>query len=310
MYPAPRRRSRPRAVHAPVPIMPSAGLRIVTLVDSATRSLLETGIGTPSQMVHAGSVHEAVRAVREAPATVLFSPKVVRPQDRALVGRLSHRCSGIRTVAIAERSSVEDLLHLGACGVHAAVDLSRSIGWKTLRSILDESQDQVRSQVLGIVDSALTDVSEEARQFFTHLARVSPHRTTVRGVACELRLNVSTLLSRFFRAGLPSPKEYLSATRIVYARAHFEAPDATISEVAFRLQFSSPQSFGRHVRSMLGVTLREFRRDYSLQEITNRYVLKLFTEHHAVLRTFDPFGGRITAHTSNAQSQHLDQASR
>ena len=61
-------------------------------------------------------------------------------------------------------------------------------------------------------------------------------------------------MSRFTRAGLPSPKTYLAAVRLLYAAQYFESDGLSIADVAYRLECSSPQSFGRHLRSMLGIT--------------------------------------------------------
>ena len=39
-----------------------------------------------------------------------------------------------------------------------------------------------------------------------------------------------------------------------------------MADVAYRLEYSSPQSFGRHLRAMLGVTALEFRL-YEIAEV-------------------------------------------
>ena len=64
-------------------------------------------------------------------------------------------------------------------------------------------------------------------------------------------------LSRFLRAALPSPKRYLAATRLLYAAALLEIPGFSVADAAYRLEYSSPQSFGRHVRAILGATASE-----------------------------------------------------
>ena len=86
-------------------------------------------------------------------------------------------------------------------------------------------------------------------------------------------------MSRFSRSGLPSPKSYLAALRLLHASQLFEDAGLSIADVAHRLDYSSPQSFGRHVRSLLGITSSEFR--------TRFHDTKLF---------HDPFGGPRFVH--------------
>jgi len=69
-------------------------------------------------------------------------------------------------------------------------------------------------------------------------------------------------MSRFFRAGLPAPKRYLAAARLVRAARLFENPGFSVANIANHLDYSSPQSFGRHVRTVLGMTALEFRGRY------------------------------------------------
>src|SRR5439155_16581475 len=47
--------------------------------------------------------------------------------------------------------------------------------------------------------------------------------------------------------------------RLLHAAYLFLNPGLSVSDVAYRLDYSSPQSFGRHLKAMLGVTAGEFR---------------------------------------------------
>ena len=78
------------------------------------------------------------------------------------------------------------------------------------------------------------------------------------------RLDVlpSTLMSRFFRARLPAPKRYLAMARLVRAARLFENPGFSVANVANHLDYSSPQSFGRHVRTLMDITAVQFRERY------------------------------------------------
>jgi len=95
-------------------------------------------------------------------------------------------------------------------------------------------------------------------------------------------------MSRFYRADLPSPKTYLAAMRLVHAAYLFANPGLSVADVAYRLDYSSPQSFGRHLKAMLGVTSGEFRRRFPFDVALERYVDLLITPYWETLRAFCP----------------------
>ena len=84
------------------------------------------------------------------------------------------------------------------------------------------------------------------------MIRLAPETPTVTALAQQLSVRPSTLMSRFARAGLPSPKNYLAAIRLLHAAFLFETAGLSVADVAYRLEYTSPQSFGRHLRAMLG----------------------------------------------------------
>jgi len=98
----------------------------------------------------------------------------------------------------------------------------------------------------------------------------------------------STMMSRFARAGLPSPKNYLAAVRLLHAAYLFQAAGLSVADVAYRLEYSSPQSFGRHLRAMLGITAVEFRRRFPFAVAQERFVELMIEPYREVWRTFHP----------------------
>jgi AraC-like DNA-binding protein len=95
--------------------------------------------------------------------------------------------------------------------------------------------------------------------------------------------------------GLPSPKSYLAATRLLNAVLLFERPGFTVADVAYRLDYSSPQSFGRHVRSLLGITGTELRRRLTFPVALERYLAALILPYRETWSEFHPLGkgGRL-----------------
>src|SRR5205809_476198 len=131
-------------------------------------------------------------------------------------------------------------------------------------------------------------------------SRPSPVLSTVRRLARHLRICSSTLMSRFYRANLPSPKTYLAGMRLVHAAYLFSNPGLSVADVAYRLDYSSPQSFGRHLKAMLGVTAGEFRRRFPFDVSLERYVDLLITPYRETLRAFCPLNAGLWDQGPNA----------
>ena len=111
---------------------------------------------------------------------------------------------------------------------------------------------------------------------------------TERKLAVPLDVRPSTLMSRFQRAGLPSPKSYLAMVRLLHAAALFEGPGLSVADVAYGLEYSSPQSFGRHVRALMGITSSEFRRRLPFSSALGRFLEIMVTPYREALQSFHP----------------------
>ena len=73
-----------------------------------------------------------------------------------------------------------------------------------------------------------------------------------------------------------------------------------MADVAYRLDYSSPQSFGRHLKAMLGVTAGEFRRRFAFDVSLQRYVDLLVAPYREALRAFHPLNAGFWDQGSNA----------
>jgi AraC-like DNA-binding protein len=96
------------------------------------------------------------------------------------------------------------------------------------------------------------------------------------------------MMSRFFRAGAPTPKRYLAMARLVRAARLFENAGFSIANVANHLDYSSPQSFGRHVRTLLHITAGEFRERYDCATMFARFRTDLIVPYVDALRQLRP----------------------
>lgn len=246
-------------------------------------------------VLHRSSVPEAVRAVRErAVDAVLISVHQCAQGRVDEVDQLVRSFPGVPTVALVTRHDAvasETLLRLGATGVRQVVDVTAPAGWNRLRQLVAEPATHGAARILAPVLSALPEIPQDARVFLELLIRLAPEIPAVRTVAVRFEIKPSTLMSRFARAALPSPKTYLAAIRLLYASQYFEGGGRSVADVAYRLDCSSPQSFGRTIRAMLGITPGEFRRRFPFPTALERFLAQLVLPYAKVWAGFHPLRG-------------------
>jgi AraC-like DNA-binding protein len=188
-----------------------------------------------------------------------------------------------------EPTTPRTVLTLGYSGVRALIDVRQPAGWRELREVLlAERADDIERLALGQLALDLVGAPDDCWRFFEALFKRPPRATTVRGLATHLRVVPSTLMSRFFRAHLPAPKRYLASARLIQAARLFENPGLSVANVADHLEYSSPQSFGRHVRTMLCMTAVAFRQRYDGEGMLQRFREELVIPHLPTLRNFTP----------------------
>src|SRR5205809_5936851 len=162
-------------------------------------------------------------------------------------------------------------------------------GWQTLRNILaSQGSSDLQRSALSQISLDLPGVPKDCWRFFELLFDPSPKISTVRQLARHLNILPSTLMSRFFRARLPAPKRYLSLARLIRAARLFENPGLSVARVANHLDYSSPQSFGRHVRTVMDMTAVEFRRRFDGESMLRHFRTALVLPYLDALRRLKP----------------------
>jgi AraC-like DNA-binding protein len=246
-------------------------------------------------VLHRDTIPDAVRVVRERSVdAVLVSVHRCGPEQMEAVGHLVREFPGIPTVALLSQhdpGSTETLLRLGASGVRQVVDVTSPSGWNRLRMVVGQPATRAVSRIQAPILKALEHAPPDTRLFIEAMIRLAPDTPTVTALAERLYVRPSTLMSRFARAGLPSPKNYLAAIRLLHAAHLFETAGLSVADVAYRLEYSSPQSFGRHLRAMLGVTALEFRRRFPFPLALERFVELMIEPYREVWREFHPMAG-------------------
>jgi AraC-like DNA-binding protein len=249
--------------------------------------------------VHRESLEDVVRELKKRPiSAVVVSVSCCDDRSAARIGSVVREFPRVPAVALLtqlEQRSASTVLALGRSGVKALVDVRRAEGWGQLRSLLmTDAGDDIGRLALAQLGVDLAGAPEDCLRFFEMLFAPGP-AVTVRALARRLDLRPSTLMSRFFRARLPAPKRYLSAARLVRAARLMENGGLSVANVADHLEYSSPQSFGRHVRAQLGLTASEFRQRYDGEGMLHRFREALVLPHRDVLRRFSPLAPTIRA---------------
>jgi AraC-like DNA-binding protein len=272
-------------------------ITICTVLSPGERSRVEAAGDGCFSAVHAESVPEALEAARRRPVDAfLVSAHRCATEDLGVVARAVREFPAIPTVAIVSRhdpKTTETLLRLGATGVRAVVDVTDAAGWRRLRQVVGQPASPVVAEILAALLPHLDEAPPDCRLFFDALARLAPVMVTVRSLARHLKMVPSTLMSRFYRAGVPSPKNYLAGMRLAHAAYLLETPGLSVADVAYRLDYSSPQSFGRHLKAMLAVTAAEFRRRFPFTACLSRYLDVLVIPYRERLSRLHPLDARL-----------------
>jgi AraC-like DNA-binding protein len=272
----------------------SRAATVATVLLPAERSRFEAAGHGCFAAVHGESIEDATHAVRSGAAHALFlSVHRCADADLPRVARFVREFPNVPAIALISRADTQAagrVLGLGASGVRTIVDITAVGGWESLRGLLREPASPAVAAIIAGIDPDLDGVPPDCRIFFELVVRRAPDTVTVLALAQTLRTVPSSFMSRFFRAGLPSPKAYLTHARLVHAAWLFRSEGYSIADVAHRLEYSSPQSFSRHLGALLGLTAGQFRRRMPFDVALARYRQTYITPYRDRLLTFHPLG--------------------
>lgn len=265
---------------------------VAAVLDPTERLRADAASGGSFALVHQESLREAIRLVRERGVDAMLVSVRRCPADVApLLEQFTRAFPAVPTIALMTGhtpADAEALLRIGATGVRQVVDATDASGWRRLREVLSAPPAERAAAILAPVHRELGPIDAGSRRFWDELVRTAPTTTTIRAIAIRLGVTPSTLVSRFARAGLPSPKDHLVAVRLCYAARLFDEGDLTIGDVAYRLDYASPQSFGRHLRGVMGITPSEFRSRFPFNTMLDRFLERLVRPHAETWRAFRP----------------------
>jgi len=244
--------------------------------------------------VHRDSIDDLIGDLRaqRVSAVLVSVTRCGAEADASRFGRIIREFPRVPAVALLTQFEIgtpRAVLTLGQSGIRSLVDVRQPSGWRELREVLmrDRTRD-IEKIALGQLSLDLAGAPDDCWMFFETIFQPGLRTSTIRMLARELRVVPSTLMSRFFRARLPAPKKYLAMARLTHAARVFENPGLSVANVANHLEYSSPQSFGRHVRTLLSMTALEFRQRYDGEGMLHRFREELVLPFVGILRTFNP----------------------
>lgn len=266
---------------------------VSTMLTPLERSRVDAAAHGLCDALHRESLDEVLCDLRQQRASlVLISVTRYGSQSSARVAAMVREFPRIPAVALlteTQNSTPHSTLALGQLGIRTLVDARLPAGWQTLRNLIaSQGSNDLQRSALAQISLDLQGVSKDCWRFFELLFDSSPRISTVRQLARHLNILPSTLMSRFFRAKLPAPKRYLSLARLIRAARLFENPGLSVARVANHLDYSSPQSFGRHVRTVMRMSPVKFRSMYDGQGMLQFFRTELILPYVEVLLVFRP----------------------
>ena len=265
---------------------------IATLLTPEERLRVDAAGEGCYRTLHRETVDDVIRDLKSRQVQAVLVSVSCAGKYASRVASLVREFPRIPAVALLsefELRTPHTVLTLGQCGIRRLVDVRQPAGWRELRgTLMADTGGTGHRSILGQLAIDLAGVPVDCWQFFETIFTCSPRLGNVRLLARHLEVTPSTLMSRFFRAGVPTPKRYLAMARLVRAARLFENAGFSIANVANHLDYSSPQSFGRHVRTLLHITAGEFRERYDCASMFVRFRTDLILPYVDGLRVLRP----------------------
>lgn len=265
---------------------------ISTLLTPAERPRVDAAGEGCYRALHRDSVDDLIRDLKTRRVQAVLVSVSCAGSQAGRVASLVREFPRVPAVALLselELKTPHAVLALGQSGIRRLIDVRQPVGWRELRgALMADAGDSGHRGILSQLAVDLAGAPEDCWRFFETIFTCSPRIGNVRELSRHLEVLPSTLMSRFFRAGAPAPKRYLAMARLVRAARLFENAGFSVANVANHLDYSSPQSFGRHVRTLLHMTAGDFRHRYDGAGMFERFRADLVLPYLTALRGLRP----------------------
>jgi AraC-like DNA-binding protein len=265
---------------------------IITLLTPAERPRVDAAGEGYYRTLHRENMDDLIRDLKSRQIHAVLVSVACAGSQVSRVASLVREFPRVPAIALLselEPKTPHAVLALGQSGIRRLVDVRLATGWRELRgALMADTGDNGQRSILGQLAVDLAGAPDDCWRFFETLFICSPRIGNIRMLSKHLNVLPSTMMSRFYRAGAPAPKRYLAMARLVRAARLFENAGFSIANVANHLDYSSPQSFGRHMRTLLHMTAGDFRARYDGTGMFERFRGELILPYLMVLRELRP----------------------
>ncbi len=214
-------------------------------------------------LVHARNWEDAQGAIRGRPVELaVVDPLLTGVASATEIERLRRLFPSVPLILYTTLSpqTAAVLLALGSTGIRDMVLFRYDDHPARLYEVLVHEEARSASrQLLDQVAGVLAPLPSELRWVLEEMLRAPAELQTVQQVAARARVDRRTFERWFARLGLPSPRHFLAAARVLYAHRLLQDPGFTIEDVAQRLGYAQTKTLQAHARSYLGLTAGEMR---------------------------------------------------
>ena len=159
------------------------------------------------------------------------------------------------------------LLALGQRGIRHVIFVRYDDHPERLREVLErEATGAASRRLLDQLADRLSPLPTELRWMLEETLRTPEEVQTVGRLAARARVDRRTCERWFTRVGLPTPRHFLAAARVLFAHRLLQDPGFTIEDVAARLGYAQVKTLQQHARNYLGLTAGEMRLSLSPDE--------------------------------------------
>jgi len=249
---------------------------VLAAVPDIQHHQLRRAVAARFAVVHAGSWDAVLHTIRSRPVEIVVLDPLLSGEARSQeIERLRLLFPSLPLILYTsltpELAGV--LLTLGQCGIRHVVFSRFDDHPERLRQVIaDEEMHAASRRMLGQLAEALAPLPQELRWVLEEALRTPGEVQTIQQVAARARVDRGTCARWFARAGLPSPRHFLAAARVLYAHRLLQDPGFTIEDVAQRLGYAQARTLQQHARTYLGLTAGEMRLSLAPEEATRRIV--------------------------------------
>jgi AraC-like DNA-binding protein len=236
---------------------------ILAAVPDVQLHKLRRAAATRFALARAASWGEALAAIRSRPVELaVVDPLLAGTASAQEIERLRVLFPSLPLILYTSLTpeTAAVMLTLGQRGIRYVVFARYDDHPMRLQEVLSHEEARTSSRLfLEQLADALAPLPRELRWVLEEALQAPEEVQTVGQVAARARVDRRTCERWFTRVGLPSPRHFLAAARVLYAHRLLQDPGFTVEDVAQRLGYSQVKTLQQHARAYLGLTAGEMR---------------------------------------------------